>query len=322
MDSPVSVILGSSKQAPSQQTMWSTARELWRAPHCTSCQQCKEAMRAVVQRCGDNKLDWITPLTRACIDGRTECVYELLKVKPPEAAPSCTGDQSDGECHKVEAPWRRQWMIDFADSESHVRHTARTQQVCYSILLLTHVALSWTDGASCGVCFRLRGLREPTHPGRCHAGHDRRRGRHPSGWCSHGALRLWEGLCRPVGCCGRQGDVTGDGAGLGHTADTQLPGRGARERHSLEIVKLHEQCVDDALGVGELVARDGVGFARGGEVPAGLMAKINRMTTWSTRRPGSSWTGLREERRTAQCGLMRRARGHTSRLSVWTAQGY
>lgn len=113
--SPVSVFGERAERAPSQplcKAPRSSARILWQSAHCTSCGQCKEAMRAVVQRCGDAKLDWITPLTRACIDGRTECVRCL--VAPPEEAVM-------SECYitKAEALWRHQWMIDFADPERH-----------------------------------------------------------------------------------------------------------------------------------------------------------------------------------------------------------
>ena len=128
--SPVSVM--------GDQTSWLTARVLWRSPHCTSCRQCKEAMRAVVQRCGDAKLDWITPLTRACIDGRTKCVCELLK--PPEV-----------ECHTTNAaepPWRHQWMIDFADSERHTAlHAACAfgYEDCVSLLIQAGATLDMAD---------------------------------------------------------------------------------------------------------------------------------------------------------------------------------
>ena len=112
--SPVSVLSGRAERAPSQpqcNAPCSSARILWQSAHCTSCGQCKQAMRAVVQRCGDAKLDWITPLTRACIDGRTECVRCL--VAPPEEA------KSECQITKAEALWRHQWMIDFADPERH-----------------------------------------------------------------------------------------------------------------------------------------------------------------------------------------------------------
>ena len=132
--SPVSVMGDCAKQAPSQ-TPWSTARVLWQSAHCTSCRQCKEAMRAVVQRCGDAKLDWITPLTRACIDGRTECVRRLTEV----------------ECHtttKAEASWRHQWMIDFADSERHTAlHAACAfgYEDCVNLLIQAGATLDMAD---------------------------------------------------------------------------------------------------------------------------------------------------------------------------------
>ena len=133
--SPVSVMGDCAKRAPSQ-TPWSTARVLWRSAHCTSCQQCKEAMRAVVQQCGDAKLDWITPLTRACIDGRTECVRRLTEI----------------ECHttksKAKAPWRHQWMIDFADSERHTAlHAACAfgYEDCVRLLIQAGATLDMAD---------------------------------------------------------------------------------------------------------------------------------------------------------------------------------
>ena len=134
--SPVSVMGECAKRAPSQ-TPWTTARVLWRSAHCTSCRQCKEAMRAVVQSCGDAKLDWITPLTRACIDGRTECVCELLK--PPEV-----------ECHNTtaEVSWRHQWMIDFADSERHTAlHAACAfgYEDCVRLLIQAGATLDMAD---------------------------------------------------------------------------------------------------------------------------------------------------------------------------------
>jgi hypothetical protein len=50
-----------------------SARVQWQSAHCSSCRQCREAMRA------EEQLDWMTPLTRACLDNRTACVQELLK---------------------------------------------------------------------------------------------------------------------------------------------------------------------------------------------------------------------------------------------------
>ena len=185
--SPVSVMGECAKRAPSQ-TPWTTARVLWRSAHCTSCRQCKEAMRAVVQSCGDAKLDWITPLTRACIDGRTECVCELLK--PPEV-----------ECHNTtaEVSWRHQWMIDFADSERHTAlHAACAfgYEDCVRLLIQAGATLDMADDEG---DTPLDGEASP-----------------------HGVVRLWEGVCRPASGCRRQGDA----AGLGHAVDARLSRQG------------------------------------------------------------------------------------------------
>ena len=140
--SPVSVMGECAKRAPSQ-TPWTTARVLWQSAHCTSCRQCKEAMRAVVQRCGDAKLDWITPLTRACIDGRTECVCELSR-KPPEVE-QCHSSKAEAP---VEPPWRHQWMIDFADSERHTAlHAACAfgYEDCVRLLIQAGATLDMAD---------------------------------------------------------------------------------------------------------------------------------------------------------------------------------
>ena len=133
--SPVSVMGECAKRAPSQ-TPWTTARVLWQSAHCTSCRQCKEAMHAVVQRCGDAKLDWITPLTRACIDGRTECVRRLTEI------------EWHATKSKAEAPWRHQWMIDFADSERHTAlHAACAfgYEDCVRLLIQAGATLDMAD---------------------------------------------------------------------------------------------------------------------------------------------------------------------------------
>ena len=100
-------------------------------------------MRAVVQRCGDAKLDWITPLTRACIDGRTECVCELSR-KPPEVE-QCHSSKAEAP---VEPPWRHQWMIDFADSERHTAlHAACAfgYEDCVRLLIQAGATLDMAD---------------------------------------------------------------------------------------------------------------------------------------------------------------------------------
>jgi len=64
-----------------------TARSQWETPHCKSCPQCREAARS------EPDLDWMTPMTRACIDGRTPCVRQLLK------APDVDLDFADFDGH-------------------------------------------------------------------------------------------------------------------------------------------------------------------------------------------------------------------------------
>ena len=69
--------------------IWFSASAQWKAAHCRSCAQCRDAMAVLDEK----QLDWTTPLTNACIDGRKSCVEAILKA--PET------------------------VIDFANSDGH-----------------------------------------------------------------------------------------------------------------------------------------------------------------------------------------------------------
>ena len=98
--------------------IWFSASAQWKAAHCRSCAQCRNAMAVLDEK----QLDWTTPLTSACIDGRKSCVEAI--VKAPET------------------------VIDFANSDGHTAMHAACMfgyKDCVRMLIEAGAALDVPD---------------------------------------------------------------------------------------------------------------------------------------------------------------------------------